>query len=483
MGIAAPASSRWSKGGRGPRRAAGTVTLSGRARSAPRWTAEAAIAASRQQHLLLAARVAPSLFKVMESVLAPGNGLDAFMKGTVLQTAPARVQQLTRAVLQHHKDKVAGNPASITYQAKQVCERLRAHAGPPGRVTEVPQPPPQAAARSPGWWLDSQCTQGKTPRQPPAEDGRMLPELARWGIERLGALPDHAVLCFERALGRVEAWRSKNRMSSTAPPEMKLLRAIVFTDHYPTSIASEADHFWMVALGRWATATEMMRLFGITEGSHVWDALIRSKFTSRQMVATLGRAVQVDAAAQAFALAVDGMVPRPGQTTLTYASACSGIDLMAVAFGKAVGTSFEHVGAAEIDEDLAAALADIHTRSGLTRSAVIGDAGDCDAIERARPADVWSITPPCESFSRRNHFRSEADVMTAASEIDRMLHYPRVHEPRAIVVENVDEPEARSVLSAALLSLPGYVWQTFGSEASRLGEMARGRRFWVGIRV
>ena len=73
--------------------------------------------------------------------------------------------------------------------------------------------------------------------------------------------------------------------------------------------------------------------------------------------------------------------------------------------------------------------------------------------------------------------------MTAASEIDRMLHYPRVHEPRAIVVENVDEPEARSVLSAALLSLPGYVWQTFGSEASRLGEMARGRRFWVGIRV
>ena len=482
MGRAAQAASRTMRGGRGPRRTADAHTPSGRARSAHRWTAEAALAASKQQHLLLALKVAPSLFKVMELVLAPGGGVEAFLAGAVMRAAPTRVRALTCCILLDHKDKVRPDLSNLTYQAKQVCERLRAHAGPPGRVEEIPQPG-GVVPRPAGWWLDGPQQPLKTPRPQPPLGGRMLPELDRWRLDRLEHLPDHAVLCFERALGRVDEWRKRTRAGATAAPPLALLQALIFIDQYPTAIASEADHFWMVALGRWATVTEMMRLFGVPERSHAWHALVRSKFTARQLVATLGRAVQVDAAAQAFGVALASLAVPPAGPPITYASACSGIDLMAVAFGKALGAPFVHVGASELDGDLAEALAGIHAHSGLTTADVTHDARDAGLAEAARPADVWSITPPCEAFSRRNHSRSEGGALEAASEIDLMLHYPRVHRPRAIVVENVDEPESRSVVSASLLSLPGYAWRTFASEAAALGQMARARRFWVGIRV
>ena len=96
------------------------------------------------------------------------------------------------------------------------------------------------------------------------------------------------------------------------------------------------------------------------------------------------------------------------------------------------------------------------------------------------PVDIWVLTPPCNSYSRRNHFRSDEDHVRAESDLDAMLTYARVHSPKAIVVENVDEPEARTGITAALLSVSGYSWVTFRSCASDYGPMARDRRFWVG---
>ena len=154
-----------------------------------------------------------------------------------------------------------------------------------------------------------------------------------------------------------------------------------------------------------------------------------------------------------------------------------------MAFGEALGAPFVHTGASELDADVRRALIDIHAPSGLTENSVLSDATDRTAVESAAPADVWSVTPPCESFSRRNHSRSEEDMVDAARDLDKMLHFPRTHRPGAIVVENVNEPEARSVIDAALLSLPGYEWVTFESDAQALGEMARERRFWVGTRA
>ena len=45
------------------------------------------------------------------------------------------------------------------------------------------------------------------------------------------------------------------------------------------------------------------------------------------------------------------------------------------------------------------------------------------------------------------------------------------------------EPESRSSIAAAVLSIAGYEWETFPSDAAEYGPMARKRRFWVGLRV
>jgi len=491
MGKRAVAASRIAKGGRGTskstrqrRRVESDTTATGRARSAHRWSTEAAVFASKQQHWLFKFGSAQSLCAVMMRALKPGDGLDAFMSGTIIRTAPRHVQELIRSILQDHKDKVADKPAKLKYQATQVTERLRAHAGPPGLVTEVEQPDPQVVVRSPGWWLDKP---GKPPQKeprpdpPPAPGGRMLRRLKAWGLERLGPLPDHAVITFERAEGRVISWRNDNKKADDAPPPLRLLQALIFTKTYPTLVASEADHYWLVALERWASASEVMRLFGIPEGSAAWKALISSPLTARQLVAALGRAVHVGAATQAFMMA-DAAANASPHRVPRYASACSGIDLMAVAFGRAIGGPYVHTGASEIDESVVDTLVHMHAHVGLKDTDVINDARDAAAVAAAQPADVWAITPPCEPFSRRNHYRSVEDILEAARELGEMLVYARIHKPASIVVENVNEPEARSAIEAALLSLPGYTWVTFASEARVFDGMSRERRFWVGNR-
>ena len=51
-----------------------------------------------------------------------------------------------------------------------------------------------------------------------------------------------------------------------------------------------------------------------------------------------------------------------------------------------------------------------------------------------------------------------------------------------MIVENVDEPESQAAIAGALLSLPGYTWVHFASDAKEYGPMARARHFWVGDR-
>ena len=63
-----------------------------------------------------------------------------------------------------------------------------------------------------------------------------------------------------------------------------------------------------------------------------------------------------------------------------------------------------------------------------------------------------------------------------------MMAYPQAHRPLAIVVENVDEPEARTAITAALLSIPSYDWSTLVATARETGVMTRKRRFWIGQR-
>ena len=103
------------------------------------------------------------------------------------------------------------------------------------------------------------------------------------------------------------------------------------------------------------------------------------------------------------------------------------------------------------------------------------------AASAAEPADLWFIGSPCQPFSRRNRHASDAGMVRAAVELDAMLAYARHHRPAAIIAENVDEKDARSIVSTRLLSLRGYVWERVRLDARDHGPMARARCFWIGV--
>jgi site-specific DNA-cytosine methylase len=170
----------------------------------------------------------------------------------------------------------------------------------------------------------------------------------------------------------------------------------------------------------------------------------------------------------------------PTSRTLFYASACSGIDTVAAGMHALSPHGWRYAFASERDTDSAKVLADAWASHGLTPDTVFKDAMSLAATLHAPRVDIWVITPPCRAYSRRNHSRNAGSQLDAESELDAMLAYARVHSPGAIIVENVDEPEARSGINAALLSVPGYKWVTFRSRASEYGPMARDRRLWVG---
>ena len=418
-----------------------------------------------------------NLHECIARVLRDVSARASFLAGTAVRTAAQAPVRLLTAYLHDKADKVLDQPARLTAIATEVRERIRAHAGPPGRIHDAPAEPLAAITPlAPGAWLDAR--QESVPRPRPPAEGRLLSGIATWDIGRLGFLPPWAVICYERANGRVRAWRTSANASSTAPPPLGLLRALVHTDTIPTALASDGDHYWLPALGRWASVSEVMRLFGVPADAPIADVM--RTINPIRAVSAFGRSVHVAAMQRAMRIVLPALRTRCNTCEpLRYASACSGIDLAAVALdGLSIPWRYEF--ASELDSVTADILAQSHATHGLSRAAVHEDATSLAATVHAPPVDLWVATPPCESFSRRNHTTTEETQLDSASEFDLMLNYVRLHRPAAVIIENVDEPASRSAVSAALLSVPGYTWQSFHSDAHAYGPMARARRLWVG---
>ena len=334
-----------------------------------------------------------------------------------------------------------------------------------------------------GAWLDDgPPTATSVARAPPAPDGRLATAVASWGLERMGELPPQAAICFERAHARVQLWRNDDPRRRCAHPPLELLRAIVHDQQVPTMVASSGDHAYLVGLGRWASVTELMRLFRVPSAAPVWRELTTTGgLTPTQAAGALGRAVDVVDAFAAIAAALDAAPP----TTLpvTYAAGCAGLDLFAAAMDLALTPDgWTYVTATESRPEVRAALTRAYACRGLTPEHVTPDARDETALTRQPPVHLWVCGPPCEQFSRRNRARVPGDVAAATADTARMLTYPRIHRPPAIVIENVDEPDARAAVTAAASTLPGYAWQTYPTPPRPGSRQARARRFWIGTR-
>ena len=479
----APSASRVMTGGRSPRYADGEQTACGRRRSSHRLTTAVAVCISMQLELCCH-HWQLSLVSCIAEVLEDKRTLRLFMAGTAVSAAAKSVREAAHEYLRDKSDKLAAVPDHDQPRKYailvEVRERLRAHTGPPRRMADAPDEPPAPPRIAHDGWLDEAAPPMPRPLPPP--DSRLRKRMRLWNAEgphRAGAIPPHAVVVFERAEGRVRRWRNDTGAHEDAPPPVALLRALFHTDHVPTALTGDNDHFWLPALDRWASVTETLRLFGAPPDHPITRAMVAPSVPAASAITMLGRSVSVPSAERALLLALFAM-PRDRPTR--YASACSGVDMVAVALDSLCAISWEYVFASETRGDVADVLHAAHAPRGLTREAIYADALSPEATTLAPPCDIWVATPPCESYSRRNQSRSVDGQVAAASDFDLMLMYPRTHRPLAILVENVDEPESRSSIAAAVLSIEGYDWETFPSDAAEYGPMARKRRFWVGLK-
>ena len=472
MPKAAASASRTHRGGRGPRyRVPASTTPTGRRPSSPRLTAAAAVLFSQQLHALSESQ-GLSLVECIIPAISSDQGRQTFLSQSLLARAGAELRGLLSAFLEDKAAKLLAKPGTATAIAIGIRERVRAHAGPPRRIADAP-PEPEPMPMTPGAWL------GAGPlsrRQPPLQASRIEAGIRSWNLARLGPIPSHSIVCYERAAGRVSEWRARTGAAASAPPPLSLLRAIVYTSVAPTAVAAKSDHYYLPVLRRWASPSEVLALFDVPRAHPLYSVLNLPDVLPIAAVSMLGRAIHVGAASHAIRTALGSLPPSP----VRYASACSGIDLAAVAMGSIMGDDWEYIFASESDPQVARTLARAHAHAGLLPSRIFPDATAPEATGFAPPVDVWLISPPCQSYSRRNHDRSHTEDVDAVTAFDLMLEYPRVHRPTCVVVENVDEPASRALITAAVLSLHGYTWQQFVSDASRYGGMARARRFWVG---
>ena len=234
MPKAARAASQQVSGGVWARRSAAATTPTGRPRSAPRWTAAAAIIV--QEQLVCEADSTDGKTLVLAALLQDGVGREAFVQRCAAGQ-PSRHADLARDILGAYAGKVQHDVQQGKQQAAAAYDRaviflqqLTSHSGPPGRMREASADEVPLAVGAPvsdDAWLDGDEGRETVRRPAPGAQDRPRRLMAAWGLDRLGRLPGHAVICVERAEGRVHEWRKRTGASATALPPVSLVRALV----------------------------------------------------------------------------------------------------------------------------------------------------------------------------------------------------------------------------------------------------------------
>ena len=433
-------------------------------------------------------------------VLSSVESRESFVR-EARKRAPADVVASMADVLAHHAEIISAKLAAgqdVQRAISSMEDVVRRHHGNVAEPSEMGIPPVserpprnfraavRASTRAKGQQAGSRSTQGgqhlprpsRSDRTPAPRLGATLRAL---GLHRLH-LPVHAVICPERA-----AWKVAAAGRPLLPKDRALM--CVHTGKLPTAVASPADHFFLPVLGRYVRPVEMCAAFSVPAGLARVVLSSGRWLSARQACRCLGGAIHPGVAAVIsrrllqLSPAVEGLLS--SETGLRYASACSGVDMFAQGFGIAVGDGrWSYVMASERDPAVANALAQIYGRRGLGRAAVHKDACGREACEDGAPADLWVVSADCSPYSANNRFRSQERTNASLTELDRILDYARLHRPLAIVVENVDMPDAVCGITACLASLSAYsiFRQSLCPSQVAGAEMVRRRMFWIALR-
>ena len=271
--------------GRGSRyRAAASSTATGRARSAPRWSpAAASIALLSLGSLNLVGSRAAQLAACFASPALLHRWCSLFAA-----FGSRAASDLAATIIAHHSAAFASCAPCVILRH---CNSLRVTLDRRGAkfLRLLPLELPVAACLCPSSftsWLDTSPPPALCQRRPPSPSSRTARHLAAWQLSSISP----AVVCFERALGRLTLDRRPVLAPLSATVSSSLLRRISL----PTALANSADHYLLLSSSppRYFTTTEYCRAFSIPPSSSHWSCLTSTRLlTARLAASAFGRCV------------------------------------------------------------------------------------------------------------------------------------------------------------------------------------------------
>ena len=258
------------------------------------------------------------------------------------------------AVLRNHRGKhLLANESILAKQVAQLQRVIRRRAAecPTFKDLGIPAAPLTDGA-SYTQFIDAVAS-GKTRPTPTLASGQgPLAHLQAWG---LWSVCPAGVIVFGRAGDRVRAWRKSANASAAATPPASLAVALVHATIVPTATASRPDQFWLTEYQRYMSVREVCRVMGVHDGNPLSHALQRVRCPTNA-VSLLGRAIHAGVAKAILTLLLN--MGTLSTDSLTYASACSGIDTFAAAVHDVWGDAWSYKHAAEPDAKARAVLSD-----------------------------------------------------------------------------------------------------------------------------
>ena len=457
---------------------------------APRWTPAAAMAASQALDAVASQGLADFLRNA-----AVDDRLRSLWRACLRRV---RVEEHDRAVARcvifTHLDQMAAWPAMAERVLHRLLRCLRKRTADMRRVRVTPPLQQRPLCLSPHELrLLGQALPVGPARAPRALSSELEASLQRWHLR-----PGMAgVVAPARARARVELERGG---SLSLPRDLRFRDALVHASVLPTLTAS--DHYFDLESWRWWSPREIAGAFGVPPSSALARSLAGAERygTQKQLVAAFGRSVCVPAIKVAICRVLVATLAPPadgGTRALRYGSLFSGLDLAAVALeallaagpddprsGALRGLDLRYVFAAERDGGLRAHLARTWAACGLVEEHIYEDA--CSLPRGAVPdVDLLVATPECCDFSRCRRGRSRAAQAQSLQDASNALEYVRWQAPRAVVIENVDEPGVVPFMDDMVGRMTAYHWERVTLDpAVHLGwPMSRRRAFWLGMRL
>ena len=381
-------------------------------------------------------------------------------------------------VMQFHRDRLAGQSPLKQADLKSILRPIQNQKRSMGDLPSIGAPiatslvPPSFHA-----WLEVSPVVDR----PLSAAGGPAAKAYQWQLTRTGS---GAAICPARAGGRVRSWRKtasgKDRVSAVPPDS--LADSIAKKITLPTAVAAPGDHYFLVDEQRWFTVLENARAAGLRDDEPVVTALRdKSIISPIEAVSALGRAVH-----KRKALFIIEKLRRTGAigNYCRYKSDFSGADIVAAAAREVFGPEhWAFIAASEPDAALRNVLLAAYGDSGLSVENLFYDAASEQSVH-GDACDLYVSTPECQQHSRRNHHRSQDAVVTATRAFASSVKYVELARPRAIIVENVPEPDCIDAIWDVLCRIHGYDWffQIIAADRNMGIPNARQRAFWVAIR-